>query len=134
MTKHTNIHSRPQAGFSTVEALFALLLIGITLVIYTSSLNLIRLISATKGQQLAYHIAVHKMEDLRNIDFSSLPTSGNFSDPQMARLTSASGTITVTDIDSDLRQVRVQVSWVDRGTNKTINLTTLFYQNGISSL
>lgn len=121
-------------GISTVEVILSLFIISAALVVYSSSLNLVRLTKSTKYQDIAYHAAIKKIEDLRNTPFSSLPASGSFSDPNFLLLPSGSGQITVTNQASDLTQVQVLVTWSEQGNLKTVNLTTLIYASGLNTL
>ena len=121
-------------GFSTIEVIFALFLLATALVVYASSLNLVRILKTTRYQNLAYHIAQKQLEDMRNTAFSALPGTGAISDSQLSSLPSGQGTLTVTDLDTNLKQVTVSVSWTETGLPKSVNLDTLIYQNGINSL
>ena len=122
------------SGLTTIEAIFAILIVVVGLVVYASSLNLVRSIKSTRYQDIAYHIASKQMEILRNTDFSSLPASAATTDPRLQLLPSGSGYLTVTDINSDLKHVNASVSWLELGNTKSVNMDTYIYLNGLNNL
>ena len=132
MYKNTN--SNKQGGLTSIEAIFAILIIVVGLVVYTSSLNLVRGIKSAKYQDIAYHIASKQVEDLRNTDFASLPASATTTDPRLELLPNGAGFLTVTDINSDLKQINANVTWIELGNPKSVNLDTLIYIGGINGL
>ncbi|OGE81348.1 MAG: hypothetical protein A2826_02215 [Candidatus Doudnabacteria bacterium RIFCSPHIGHO2_01_FULL_43_23] len=127
-------NSKEQNGLTAIEAIFAILIIVIGLVVYTSSLNLVKGVRSAKYQDIAYHIASKQIEDLRNTDFASLPASQATADPRLELLLNGSGFVTITDINSDLKQVNVNVTWIELGNTKSVNLDTLIYVSGINGL
>jgi len=131
---HKNKNSKKQNGISSIEAVFAILIIVVGLVVYTSSLNLVRGAKSAKFQDIAYHIASKQVENLRNTDFSSLPASASIIDPRLELLPSGAGSFTITDLNSDLKQVNANVTWTESGTSKSVNLDTLIYVSGINGL
>ena len=131
---YNNTNSRKQNGFSTIESIFAILIIVIGLVAYTSSLNLVRGIKSAKFQDIAYHIASKQVENFRNTDFSSLPASAAISDSRLELLPDGAGSFTITNLNSDLKQINVNVTWIELGNSKSVNLDTLIYVSGINAL
>lgn len=134
--KQTNRHSacRSARGLTAIEVIFSIFLISIGLIVYASSMNLVRVARSTKNNNIAYHAAVMQMEILRNTQFGSLPPSGSFSDPSLSLLPSGQGKIVAVDVHNGLKQITVTVSWQELGLPKQVNLNTLIYEKGINTL
>lgn len=109
-------------------------LVAVALVVYASSLNLVRLMKSTKYQNLAYHLATRNMETLRATGFDSLPVSGPLTDSELLLLPSGSGSMTFTDINTDLKQVNITVSWNESGNTKSVSYDTYIYSGGLNNL
>ncbi len=103
------------------------------LVLYQVSLNTLKLNEIVRDKEIALRIAQNKMEELRNTSYSSLPSSGTFSDSLLSSLPSSSGNITVSNYDTNIKQVSVIVQWHRPGTQSTsdITLTTLIVSGGL---
>lgn len=120
-------------GFTLLETVISLFLIIaiITILLTSSSVQL-----ASRGSNLqgtAVKIASRQIETLRNTDFSLLPASGAFTDPDLAKLPQGSAQTTIGDYreDPDIKQVTIQVTWVVGGAPKETKLETLIYKNGL---
>ncbi len=138
-SRMTQCHSRHDVrvvtGFTLIEVIIALALLMATIIIFSSVLSSIPLTKAARNQNLAYHIAAKKIEELRNTPFNSLPSSGSFSDPALNKLENASGALTVADYEgaSDIKKVTVTVVWTDPvGPAKSVALETLMSKNGLN--
>lgn len=121
-------------GLSTVEVIFSIFLIAVTLVVYAASLNLVPLAKTAKYQNTAYHLALKHLEILRNTDYSSLPATGPLSDTDFSLLPSGAGTLTVTDAATNLKHATVTITWSESGTTRSVTLDTYIYQSGLNSL
>lgn len=121
-----------QYGFSLVEAVVALFIIGVILTLYQASLNTVFLISNTKNQEIALKIANNKMEELRADGYAALPDNGSFSDSQLDLLSGSSAAMTITDFNSDTKQIVIVIQWQGRGSavQQTISATTLITKTG----
>lgn len=122
-----------QSGFSLIEIILAFFLIGVAITIFFSTIGSFLWTKGGKDQQLATRIAIKKMEEIRNTPFSSLPSSGPFSDPDLSKLPSGSGNLTVTDWNgnSGIKAVTVKVSWQQAQGTKEVRLDTLITKGGI---
>ena len=121
------------AGFTLIEIVISLFIIIaiITILLTTSSVQL-----ASRGSNLqgvAVKIASRQIETLRKTDFSLLPQSGPFADPDLAKLPQSSAQRTIGDYqsDEDIKVVTIQVTWVVGGAAKETKLETLIYKNGL---
>ena len=121
-------------GFSLIELIVALGLISVAVLLLGVAVSSVPLTKNTRDQNLAYHIAVKKIEELRSISYASLPGSGTFTDPGFAELNSAAGQLTVASYQgsSEIKHITVTVTWTDGGANKNVTLDTLMAENGLN--
>lgn len=119
--KHTK-----QSGFSIIEAIITLAIVILILVLYQSAVNTINLTRNSENEETALRIASVKIEELRAGGYSSVPATGSFSSSQLSALPSGSGNLVVTDFSANVKQVTVNVQWLDTktSTTRTITLTT----------
>ena len=84
-------------------------------------------------QSVASRIATTEIENLRKTDYAFLPSSGAFTDPDLAKLTSASASLTISDYQAsaDIKQATVTINWIQNGSPRQVILDTLIYKNGI---
>jgi prepilin-type N-terminal cleavage/methylation domain-containing protein len=126
----TKLNSK--SGFSLLEVLVTLFLIGLVLVLYQSSLGKVKLIQYAKNQEIALRIANNKIEVLRAGGYSALPSSGSFYDSQLNSLSNSSASMTISSFNQDTKQVVVTVQWQElvSSSPKNISLTTLITETG----
>jgi prepilin-type N-terminal cleavage/methylation domain-containing protein len=122
-----------QNGFSIIEALVAIFIVGIVLIIYAASSNLLLLNNNARHLELAQRIAISEMEDLRATSFNSLPSSGSFSSSLMSSLPGGSGRIVLTSLHSSTKQITVTVNWNESSgkSTRSASFTTLKTKSGI---
>jgi prepilin-type N-terminal cleavage/methylation domain-containing protein len=120
-------------GFSIIEVVVALFIVGITLIIYASVSNSLLLNDNARHMEIAERIAVSEIEDLRATPFASLPPSGNFTSPLMGSLLNGTGNITISSINDNLVQIAVMVSWTEPTghTSRSVGFTTLKSKTGM---
>ncbi|MEM4407850.1 MAG: type II secretion system protein [Candidatus Caldarchaeum sp.] len=141
---------RAQKGFSLIESLFAVFLVAVAASIIVASLPLANS-SRARADLLnrATNIAQKQLEAIKSQGYANIngtrlfevglldsPTpdgSGRFSftntdnafwDAPSQVLPSGRGFVTITQVRVDLIKVTVQVTWVDRGINKEVTLST----------
>lgn len=121
-------------GFSLIEVIIALAMTVLTVTIFGAVLNSLPLTKHARNQNLAYHMAAKKVEELRNIDFASLPASSSFTDPGFADLPGASGSFTIVNYggSSSIKRLIVTVSWAESGVTKSVILETLMSDKGLN--
>jgi prepilin-type N-terminal cleavage/methylation domain-containing protein len=122
-----------QAGFSVIEVLITLFIIGVTLILYQTASRSIILNRYGRYREVALRIADQKIQTLRTTPFASLPSSGPFSDPQLGIIPQGTGTVTLTDENSRLKRVTVLVTWRNpQGTGiDRVQLDTYITQGGL---
>lgn len=84
-------------------------------------------------QSVAARIATTEVENLRKTSYASLPSSGSFTDPDLAKLTSSSATLTMSSYlgSPDIKQATVNITWIQNSSPRQVILETLIYKNGI---
>ncbi len=122
-----------QSGFSIIEALVSIFIIGVVLLLYSASSNTLLLNNNARHLEMAQRIAIEKMEDLRATSFGSLPASGSFTGTLLSGLPSGSGQITLTDINSSTKQIVVTVTWKEPSgrAQRSATFTTIKTKNGL---
>ncbi len=131
MRRHTN--KTNQTGFTLIEVLVTILLIGVTLVIYHGTSQSVVLNKWSRYKEIALRIADQKVQTLRTTSYSSIPASGTFTDPLISSLPDGAGTITVTDLNTKTKDVVVTVTWSNpQGTGtQQVQLETYITQGGL---
>jgi prepilin-type N-terminal cleavage/methylation domain-containing protein len=126
------LKTKKRSGFSLLEVIVTLFIVGLVLILYQAALGKVRLIQYAKNQEIALRVANNKIEELRDGGYSALPSSGSFYDSQLSSLSSSSASMAITDANSDTKQVSVTVQWKDSVSSslKNISLTTLITKTG----
>lgn len=120
-------------GFSLIETVLSMFVIlAIISVLFTVSATY-KTSRKSNLQGVATEIAARQIETLRNTAYDSLPGSGSFNDSSLSKLPSgtANQTITAYQSSTDVKQVAIQIMWTEGGIQKTLNMDTLIYRNGI---
>jgi prepilin-type N-terminal cleavage/methylation domain-containing protein len=122
-----------QKGFSLIEVVISIFIIGVVLVIYSVSSNSVVLNRNSKRQELALRIATSKIEELRNTAYASLPSTGSFANSLLSNLPNGQASITVSSYNATTKQVIVTVTWSEPNNPNTrqVELTTLINQGGL---
>ena len=128
------IYNGVKNGFSIIEVAIALLLLLVTITIFGVALSTLPLTKTARNQNIAYHIAAKKIEELRNTSFASLPPGSSFTDPGLANLASSTASYTITDYQgsADIKQATVIVNWDEQGKQRSTSLETLISKGGLN--
>lgn len=137
--KQTNILTRTQfahkkqSGFTIIEVVVTLLIIGVTLLLYTVISNSITLNKYNRYKEVALRVAETSLQDLRTIDYNSLPASGPFTNAQIQTLPEGSANLEITEVSTGLSKATVTVSWRSPSSNtmQAISLSTFLSEHGI---
>jgi hypothetical protein len=121
------------AGFTILEIPIAIFIISVVLILYAASTNSILLNRNARYQDVATRIGTSLMEDLRNTPYANLPISGSMSHAKLDDLPNGQAAITVTDIDDNMKEMTITVSWQEGGSSvvRSASFTTLISRNGI---
>lgn len=127
-------------GFSLIESLLVVVIIGSIVFLMASIPNSMMLIGKSKHASLAREIAVKQIEDKRTVNYSNLVDDNSpISDTRLNLLPQGSGTVVVADCDlqvctngEHIKQVTVSVSWEDNNKTQNIILKTMIGEGGIN--
>lgn len=121
-------------GFSLIEVIIAMGLVLVTMLMFGVAVGTVPLTRIVRNQNVAYHLAAGQIEGLRHTSFASLPGSGSWTDPGLSLLPGAAASRTMADYSgsNQIKQATVTVSWIDRGTTRSVTLTTLIYNGGLN--
>ena len=122
--------NKKNRGFSLVEVIVTIFVIGTMLVVSQAIRLGAPLAQSVRDQDIALKVAQNEVEELRALGYESLPPSGSFSDSLLASLSSGSGNVTVSDFNTGTKKVIVTVSWSERGAEESIVLSTLITKIG----
>src|SRR5574340_742736 len=131
LVRHNFLPAKNYGGFTIIEVLIALFIVGLTLIIFSVASNSVILNRETARRDIAHRIAASEMQDLRGTPYASLPPSGSFSSPLLPHLPEGQASRDVTDYNPDTRQVTVTVTWREPGSaaGQSLVLTTLITKN-----
>lgn len=123
---------RSHGGFSLIEVLISVFIVGVTIILFQTALQGVFLVRIANHKEIALRIANNKMEYVRALPYASLPTSGTFSDSQMSSIPSGSGTLTVANFNSKVKQVTAAVTWVEPhdSMQRSVSISTLITEIG----
>lgn len=135
---------RSRRGAGLIDLIVTVFLLGTTGAIFSAAFP--TSISASRQAQeykMATAIAERKMEQLRSLPYESLnrpllasagvidtADSGSFTftsvDNVASQLASGTGTLTITDVASGVKRVRISVSWLSKSdSQRSIQMTSL---------
>ena len=122
---HTPRRPRRRRGLSLVEVLATLVLVGIVLPAAMKGVTLsLRAASLARHQQEASLLAESRLNDVLALgDSSAWGSSGEF-EPEWSEYTWESQVMAA---DFGLSEVTVTVSWMERGQERSVSLSTLVY-------
>jgi prepilin-type N-terminal cleavage/methylation domain-containing protein len=129
-----------QDGFSLVELVIAVSLVGVIVMIVGNIPNAIRLVTSSQSESLVRQIAAKKIEDVRAAGYESLPEQGttNITDSRLGQLNNSAAFMvvdecpaTICTADEEVRQVTLTISWSEEGEPKTYQIVTLIGEDGL---
>ena len=124
-------HAPRRSGFSLLEIIIAIGIVGAGLVAAEALVHAVPLARVTRSEDLALTIANNEIGILRAGGYASVPGSGAFNNTLLEALPSGDGTLTVTDWNAEVKQVRVTVSWQEPGeAARSLLLSTLIAETG----
>lgn len=124
-------HIQRGRGFTLIEMLISLFILSIATAFVAVIINTVGLTRDAAYESVALHIAQNELDTLRAAGYDQLPSSGAFSNPQLASLPQGSASTTVADWNDKTKEVTTSVSWQGvNGTPRIASLTTLITQVG----
>lgn len=128
-----------ESGFSLVESLLVVVIVGSIVFLLANIPNALMLISKSRHLSLAREIAAKQLEDKRTIKYDNLVNdSSPIADSRLGLLPQGSGTVIVEDCgtictnDEHVKQVTATVLWIDNNKPQTVSLKTMIGEGGIN--
>lgn len=142
-----------ESGFSIVELLLLVVIIGSAVFLLANIPNALMLINKSRHMSLAREIAVKQIEDKRAISYINIGLGvSSIDDSRLAMLPSGSGEVqvgaqneetpepddwipcdsTVCTNGEAIKQITVTVSWTDNNKPQTVTLSAIIGEGGIN--
>jgi prepilin-type N-terminal cleavage/methylation domain-containing protein len=127
-----SILSCPSRGFSLIEVVVAIAIVGVVSILPQAILGALPLARIAKHQDLALTIAEHKLEQVRALGYAVLPASGPFTNSLQSDFASSSATLAVNVYNAKTKWVNVTVFWNEPNipTTFSVSLDTLIAEVG----
>jgi prepilin-type N-terminal cleavage/methylation domain-containing protein len=124
---------KSQSGFTVIEVLIALFMIGVTVMLFQATANSVVLNKYGRYREIALRIADKKIQTVRTTAFASIPATGSFADPLLSTIPSGTAVMTTTDINNNLKDVRIVITWrrPDNSSTQRVQLQTYIYRGGL---
>lgn len=132
---------KSEDGFSIIEILLVVLVVGFIVILITNLPSSIKLIGDSHYSSVANSIASQEIESIRSQTYDNLAneTATPFSDSRISSLPSGQGLVTISDCPVTLctnseqaKEVSVTVSWIEKPINaKSVTLTTIVAEGGL---
>lgn len=127
------------AGFSLVEIIVGIFLVGLIVLVIGNLPNAIKLVSSSQSELILREVAAKKMEDIRLAGYDSLANgTTTIVDSRMNKLDGVSGHTVISDCPQNIctggqqiKQVKITITWNEEGEPKTYQLVTLVGKDGL---
>ncbi len=131
---------RDQHGFSLVESLLVIVMIGIIIVLMANLPNAFNLINKSNHLSLAKEIASKQIEDKRTVQYVNLVNNSSLVvDSRLSLLPQGSGSILVEDCSilictngEHVKQITVTINWKDMSKAQTVTLKAMISEGGLN--
>lgn len=129
-----------EKGFSLIESLMVIVIVGVIILLLANVPNALNLMTKARHLSLVREIAAKQIEDKRSVNYSNLTDDTlAINDPRINSLPSGSGTVTVADCDFSIctndepvKQITINISWMENNKQQTVNLKTFIGQGGLN--
>lgn len=129
-----------ERGFSLIESLLVVIIIGSIVFLIASIPNSLMLITKSRYISLAREVAVKQIEDKRQVSFENLVNDNSpVTDTRLSLLPGGAGTLIIEDCVSSIctngeaiKQVKVTVSWTVNNKEQKITMETMIGEGGIN--
>lgn len=127
-------------GFSLIEILLIVVLVGIIVILLANLPNTMLLVNKSNHLSLAQEIATKQVEDERGINYANLVNgSTSINDSRISQLPFGAGTALVEDCPTQIctngehvKQITVTLTWKDNQKTQNISLKTFIGEGGIN--
>lgn len=118
-------------GFTLIEILVSIFILGAIAIIYLTAINTITLTREIRQKDIALRVIDKEIESLRAGGYAGLGSSGSFSDALLSDLPNSSASTTISSYNANIKQVDVSVGWQEVGLpSRYLSATTLIVDNG----
>jgi len=126
-------------GFSLVEVIIGLFLIGMIIVVISYLPNTINLVTNSQNETKVREVVAKKLEDVRIGGYSSLENGTTpITDAKLNGLSGFQASQVITDCPLEIcvsgelvKKVTMTVSWSENGSPKTFQIVTLISSGGL---
>ena len=130
-----NKRRKREEGFSLIEILIAMVILGIMLMTLISVFIYgYNVLSRTKQVALATQICQEEIERIRNLPFATILTLGTtFTNDKLASLKDGQGILALeSSVGNDIKKLTVSVTWAYRGQTLRKDIVTLITKLGVN--
>lgn len=128
-----------QKGFSLIEVMLVVVLVGFMVLIMANLPSALGLIGGSKHESLARDIASKKIEEVRNQGYDNLANGQSaIQDSRLIELIGGSAQsliedcpLTVCSNNEQIKKVTVTVSWLEQGQPKSVTIATFVAKGGL---
>lgn len=134
-----NRKTTKSAGFSLVEIIIGVFIVGLIVVVINQIPNAINLVTSSQDDSKIREVAARKMEDIRLLGYDNLANgTTTINDSRLNELSNVSAFSVISDCPANvctsgeqIKQVRITISWSENGGPKTYQLVTLVGKDGL---
>lgn len=126
-------------GFSLVEIIIGIFIVGLIVLVVGNIPNAINLVTSSQSDSKIREIAAKKMEDIRLLGYDSLANGTTpINDSRLDSLANSSAHTVIGDCPASvcsgseaIKEVKITISWSEKGEPKTYQLVTLVGKDGL---
>ena len=125
----------PREGFSLIEVLIAIFILGIVSVTLISVFIYgFNVVFRTKQVTMATQIAQEEVDHIRNMNFDDILTlDSSFNHESLSELVNGQGSLSLEDgPGTDIKKLTISVLWDYRGTNMRKDVVTFITREGVN--
>lgn len=129
-------------GFSLIEIILVVFIVGFMVLFIANIPTSLKIVGVSSRESTAKEIALKVVEDLRAQSYDNLANTSDpppsVSDLRLNSLPSPSAIYTIIDCPLSIctngelvKQAKVEISWVEAGSSRSVELTTLIAKGGL---
>lgn len=125
----------PEKGFSLIEVLIAVFILGIvSITLISVFIYGFNIVYRTRQVTLATQIAQEEVELVRNLNYDDILLLGStYNHDSLSELVNGAGELTIeSGPGDDIKKLTISVTWVYRGTNLRKDIVTFITREGVN--